>query len=71
MNEEIKREEIKPSNVIENLDKTKETKELRGTVGLTMDKQLIEEIKRRSAKARLSMSRYVELTLRTALRLKS
>ena len=51
------------------MKKPKEAQELRVTVGYTMDPQLIAEIRKRSEKSRLPMSRYVEITLRKALRL--
>ena len=41
----------------------------RGTLSLTLDRQLIGELRKRADHSRLSVSRYVELTLHKALRL--
>jgi len=48
----------------------KKQDETRENITLTLDRPLIEELKRKSEKTRLSISRYVEITLRKALRLK-
>lgn len=47
----------------------KKTKEHRVTIGLTIDGQLNEVLRKKAEKNRLSLSRYVEITLRKALRL--
>jgi len=63
---EHKEEEIKP---LAQGKKVRKQGETRGTITLTLDRQLTEELKKRSDKARLSLSRYVEITLRKTLRL--
>lgn len=45
--------------------------ETRETITMTLDRELLKELRKKSEKARLSMSRYIEITLRKALRLKS
>ena len=65
-----KTEETSETKTIQ--EETKEHKEKgekRLTKTITLDRQLIEELEKRSDKARLSLSRYVEITLRKALRL--
>ena len=65
--------ELKP---IVKQEKARETKKkikqekTRGSITLTLDRVLLSEIKRRAEKARLSQSRYVEITLRKVFRLK-
>ena len=56
----------KPKEVKKEINKQEET---RVTKTLTLDRQLVEELIKRSDKARLSLSRYCEITLRKSLRL--
>ena len=50
-------------------EKPRETTEHRVTIGLTIDRQLNDELRKKAREARLSVSRYVEITLRKALML--
>lgn len=54
---------------IVSIEKPKKTKETRVTLGITIDRQLNDELRKRAEKHRLSVSRFVELTLRKAFRL--
>jgi hypothetical protein len=63
---EHKKEEVKPVTQPKKVDKQEVT---RGTITFTLDRQLIEELKKRADKNRLSVSRYVEINMRKVLRL--